>query len=99
MGRETQRFRLGILAWSLIVNNDYLIAVSEDKRAFARAIGEAHKRFSGMRNFAEGVWKFLFQWRFGSCLLDENPLLPARYPQKNPFSCGNGKGGLGKADL
>ena len=52
MRRETQRFQVGILAWCLMTN---LIAIPEDEKALARAIGEAHKRYSRMRNFAEGV--------------------------------------------
>ena len=55
MSRETQRFRVGILAWCLMTNHVHLIAVPEDERPLARAIGEAHKRYSRRRNFAEGV--------------------------------------------
>lgn len=86
MRRETQRFQVGILAWCLMTN---LIAIPEDEKALARAIGEAHKRYSRMRNFAEGVWGYLFQGRFGSCVLDEKHLAAAvRYVENNPVRAG-----------
>ncbi len=86
MRRETQRFQVGILAWCLMTN---LIAIPEDEKALARAIGEAHKRYSRMRNFAEGVWGYLFQGRFGSCVLDEKHLAAAvRYVENNPIRAG-----------
>ena len=67
----------------------HLIAVLEDERALARAIGEAHKRYSRMRNFAEGVRGYLFQGRFGSCVLDEKHLAAAvRYVENNPVRAG-----------
>jgi hypothetical protein len=53
------------------------------------AIGEAHKRHSRMRNFAEGVRGYLFQGRFGSCVLDEKHLAAAvRYVENNPVRAG-----------
>ena len=67
----------------------HLIAVPEDERGLARAIGEAHKRYSRMRNFAEGVRGYLFQGRFGSCVLDEKHLAAAvRYVENNPVRAG-----------
>ena len=54
MSWETPRFWVGILAWCLIVNNVYLIAVPEDERDFARAIREANKRYCRTQNFAKG---------------------------------------------
>ena len=42
-------------------------------------------RYSRMRNFAEGVRGYLFQGRFGSCVLDERHLVAAvRYVERNP---------------
>ncbi|MGH8544076.1 MAG: transposase [Gammaproteobacteria bacterium] len=55
----------------------------------ARAIGEAHRRYTRMKNFAEGVRGYLFQGRFGSCVLDESHLLAAaRYIELNPVHAG-----------
>ena len=65
MSRETQRFRVRILAGCLMTNHVHLIAVPEGGGALARAIGEAHKRYSRMRNFAEGVRGICFNGGLG----------------------------------
>jgi putative transposase len=89
MARETQRFKVEILAWCLMTNHVHLIAVPEGDRALGRAIGEAHKRYSRLRNFEEGVRGYLFQGRFGSCVLDEKHLVTAvRYVENNPVRAG-----------
>jgi REP-associated tyrosine transposase len=42
-----------------------------------------------MRNFSDGVRGYLFQGRFGSCILDERHLLAAaRYVELNPVHAG-----------
>ena len=42
-----------------------------------------------MKNFADGVRGYLFQGRFGSCVLDETHLLAAaRYVELNPVKSG-----------
>jgi len=42
-----------------------------------------------MRNFKEGVRGYLFQGRFGSCVLDEKHLVAAaRYVERNPVKAG-----------
>ncbi len=42
-----------------------------------------------MKNFADGVRGYLFQGRFGSCVLDETHLLAAaRYVELNPVHAG-----------
>ena len=62
-----------------------LIAVPKDSAVLARGIGEAHRRYRRMKNFAEGVGGYLFQGRFGSCVVDDNRLLAAaRYIELNP---------------
>ena len=65
-----------------------LIAVPEDERALARAIGEAHQRYSRMRNFAERMRGYLFQGRFGSCVIGREA-----FGGGGPY--GYGKKGLG----
>ena len=90
MGRETQRFRVGILAWCLMTN--HLIAIPEDGKALGRAMGETHKRYSRKRSFAEGVRGYLFQGRFGSWVWGEKHLAAAvRYVEKNPVRAGMAK--------
>ena len=58
--RETGRFGVKILAWCLMTNHVHLIAVPKDGRGLARAIGEAHKWYSRMRNRAESHSLFSF---------------------------------------
>ena len=89
MAEETKRLGVEILSWCFMTNHIHLVAVPSDEKALARAIGEAHKRYTRMRNFAEGVRGYLFQGRFGSCVLDERHLLAAvRYVEQNPVRAG-----------
>jgi putative transposase len=60
MGRETRDFGVKVLAWCLMINPVHLVAVPEDAKGLARAIGEAHKRYSRMRNYEEGARGYLF---------------------------------------
>src|SRR5215470_20268826 len=72
-----------------MTNHTHLIAVPKDSGVFARAIGEAHRRYTRMKCFADGVHGYLFQGRFGSCVLDENHLIAAaRYIELNPVHAG-----------
>ena len=89
MAEESERFGLSFLAWCLMNNHVHLIVVPEKESSLARAIGEAHRRYSRMKNFNEGVRGYLFQGRFGSCVLDEPHLLAAaRYVELNPVKAG-----------
>jgi len=78
IAEEFGRFDVEILAWCLMTNHTHLIVVAKEERSLARAIGEAHRRYTRMKNFAEGVRGYLFQGRFGSCVLDERHLLCSR---------------------
>ena len=89
VARETVRFEVEILAWCLMTNHVHLIAVPADEKGLAKALAEAHKRYTRMRNFAEGVRGYLFQGRFRSCVLDEKHLWAAvRYVERNPVRAG-----------
>lgn len=86
---ETERFGVEILAWCLMTNHVHFIAVPREESSFARGFGEAHRRYTRMKNFAEGVRGYLFQGRFGSCVLDERHLIAAaRYVEMNPVRAG-----------
>jgi len=86
---ETQRCEIDILCWSLMTNHVHFVAVPHDESALAKGFGQAHKRYTRMKNFSEGVRGYLFQGRFGSCVLDERHLLAAvRYVERNPVSAG-----------
>jgi len=66
-----------------------VLALPHQETALARAFGEAHRRYTRLKNFAEGVRGYLFQGRFNSCILDQDPLLSAaRYVELNPVRVG-----------
>ena len=67
----------------------HFIAVPKKGDSLARAFGEAHRCYTRMRNFKEGVRGYLFQGRFSSCVLDERHLLvAASYVELNPVRAG-----------
>ncbi|MDP2602602.1 MAG: transposase [Deltaproteobacteria bacterium] len=89
MAEELNRFGVDVLAWCLMTNHTHLIVVPKDSAVLARAIGEADRRYTRMKNFFDGVRGDLFQGRFSSCVLDERHLLAAaRYVELNPVSAG-----------
>jgi len=86
---ESDRFGVNILAWCLMTNHVHFIAVPHSETALARAFGEAHRRYTRMKNFEEGVRGYLFQGRFSSVVLDERHLMAAaRYVELNPVRAG-----------
>ena len=92
LAEEKERFGTEILAWCLMSNHVHLVAVPREERALARTVGDAHKKYTWMRNFREGTRGYLFQGRFHSCVLDERHLLAAvRYVECNPVRAGVAK--------
>ena len=86
---EAQRSEMDILAWCLMTNHVHFIVVPHTETSLARGFGEAHKRYTRMRNFRDNARGYLFQGRFGSCVLDERHLLTAvRYVENNPVAAG-----------
>jgi putative transposase len=55
LAEQSERFRVHYLAWCLMTNHVHLIAVPEMETSLAKGIGEAHKRYSRMVNFREGL--------------------------------------------
>ena len=89
LGEEIARHGVSILTWCLMTNHVHFVAVPHRETSLARAFGAAHRRYTRMKNFALGVRGYLFQGRFGSCVLDENHLLAAaRYVELNPVRAG-----------
>lgn len=89
---ESVRCEIEILAWCLMTNHVHFIAVPHTKTSLALGFGEAHKRYTRMKNFRDNVRGYLFQGRFGSCVLDERHLLAAvRYVENNPVVAGMAK--------
>ena len=76
---ETERFGVEILSWCLMTNHVHFIALPREETSFARGFGEAHRKYTRMKNFSDGVRGYLFQGRFGSCVLDERHLVAAAY--------------------
>lgn len=86
---ETDRFELEILSWCLMSNHVHFIAIPQHESSLAKAFGEAHKRYTRMKNFSDGARGYLFQGRFSSCVLDERHLVAAvRYVESNPVRAG-----------
>jgi putative transposase len=86
---ESARHDLEILAWCLMTNHVHFVAVPYTEESLARGFGEAHKRYTRMKNFRDDVRGYLFQGRFGSCVLDERHLLAAvSYVENNPVTAG-----------
>jgi putative transposase len=89
IAEECKRHGVDVLAWCLMTNHVHFIAVPKTEQSLARAFGEAHRRYTRMKNFAEGVRGYLFQGRFSSSVLDQNHLLAAvRYVELNPVRAG-----------
>lgn len=89
LSEEAKRFGLDILAWCLMTNHVHFVAIPRTETSLARGFGEAHRRYTRMKNFAQNVRGYLFQGRFSSSVLDENHLLAAvRYVEMNPVKAG-----------
>ena len=89
LSEETARYNVEILSWCLMTNHVHFIAVPNSETALARGFGEAHRRYTRMKNFSQGVRGYLFQGRFSSCVLDQQHLLAAaRYVALNPVVAG-----------
>ena len=89
MVEEAERCGITFLGWCLMTNHVHLIAVPEQEDSLARAIGNAHRRYTRGKNLEAGVRGYLFQGRFHSCVLDEPHLLAAgRYVERNPVKAG-----------
>jgi len=91
----TRKYGVEIWAYCLMPNHVHLIAVPETEEGLARAIGEAHRRYTRRINFRQGWRGHLWQERFASFPMDESHLLAAaRYIEMNPVVSGL----VGKAD-
>jgi len=78
-----------IWAYCLMPNHVHLIAVPQSEDGLARAIGEAHRRYTRRINFREKWRGYLWQGRFCSFIMDEPHLLAAaRYVELNPVRAG-----------
>lgn len=77
------------LAYCLMSNHVHIVAVPERPESLARAIGEAHRRYTKEVNLREDVRGYLFQGRFYSCPTDERYFVTAAlYAERNPVRAG-----------
>ena len=87
----SQLGRHGVACWAycLMPNHVHFILTPSDETGLARAVGEAHRRYTAFVG-ARGRWTgHLFQGRFGSAAMDEAHLMAAfRYVALNPVKAG-----------
>ncbi len=89
MAKWCGKYQVEIWAYCLMPNHVHLIAVPETSNGLARAIGEAHRRYTRRINFREKWRGHLWQERFASFPMDESYLLAAaRYIEMNPVAAG-----------
>ena len=89
MAEWCRKYHVAIWAWCLMPNHVHLIAVPESEEGLARAIGEAHRRYTRRINFREKWRGHLWQERFASFPMDEGHLVAAvRYVEMNPVAAG-----------
>ncbi len=89
MAQWCHKYQVEIWAWCLMSNHVHLVAVPHTKEGLARAVGEAHRRYTRRINFREKLRGHLWQERFASFPMDEQHLLAtARYVEMNPVGAG-----------
>jgi len=89
MGQWCGKYKVEIWSWCLMPNHVHLVAVPQTVDGLARAIGEAHRRYTLHINNRENWRGHLWQERFASFPLDDRHLLAAaRYIEMNPVAAG-----------
>jgi len=89
MAEWCSRCGVEIWAYCLMPNHVHLIAVPDTEDSLAKAIGEAHRRYTRHINFRKGWRGHLWQGRFASYPMDEVYLIiAARYIELNPVKAG-----------
>ena len=81
-----------IWAWCLMPNHVHLVVVPRTAGGLARAVGEAHRRYTRLINLRKGWQGHLLQGRFASCVLEASRVLAAvRFIERNPVRAGRVK--------
>lgn len=89
MAEWCRKSQTDVWSWCLMPNHVHLIVVPQSEDGLARAIGEAHRRYTRRINFREKWRGHLWQERFASFPMDERYLLAAaRYVEMNPVAAG-----------
>src|SRR5580700_484726 len=85
LAEQAAKAHVEIWAYCLMPNHVHLIAVPRTDDGLARAIGEAHRRYTNYINARARFRGHLFQNRFGSVVMDDAHLVTAaRYVGLNP---------------
>jgi putative transposase len=85
LAQQCRKHGVSCWAYCLMPNHVHLILVPDRAEALGRALGETHRRYSGVINARLRVTGHLFQSRYGSTAMDEEHLLAAaRYVALNP---------------
>jgi putative transposase len=85
-----ERFGLEFWAWCLMSNHVHCLVVPKNEDSLSKGIGDAHRRYTRMVNFREGVRGHLFQERFHSYPVqkDIHAVAVGRYVEQNPLKAG-----------
>jgi putative transposase len=87
MAAACAQFRVRCWACCLMPNHVHLVLEPADETGLARAVAQAHQRYTRHVNSREGWTGFLWQGRFYSCAMDEAHALTAvRYAERNPVA-------------
>lgn len=83
-------YGLRFLSWCLMSNHVHLLVIPEEERGLGLGIGDAHRRYTRLVNFRQGVRGHLFQSRFKSAVVqrDAHLLAVGRYLELNPVKAG-----------
>ena len=83
------RFEMSVWGYALMSNHVHLIVVGRNRSSIPRAVGNAHREFSRLRNKRGLVTGHLWANRYFSTALDEPHLWAAiRYVELNPVRAG-----------
>lgn len=85
MSLQLARYNIECWSYCLMPNHVHFILVPKDENSLARAVGEAHRRYTQFVGFRDKWRGHLFQGRFYSVAMDEAHLMAAfRYVALNP---------------
>lgn len=83
--RYATRFEMSVWGYCLMDNHVHTVAVGSTRPSISKALGNAHREFSRLRNRRVDVTGHLWANRFWSTALDEPHLWAAiRYVERNP---------------
>jgi len=89
LGQWCRQEAVAVWAYCLMPNHVHRIVVPSSAEGLARALGEAHRRYTRRVNFRQAWRGYLWQGRFSSAVMDEPHLVAAAgYVERNPVRAG-----------